>query len=350
MINGTLEQTGDTIQLPAAPDIQGLSFRHFRGESDFPKMIEVSTGSKLADGIEEVDTLENLKLVYSKLKNSDPYKDMVMTEVGGKLVGYNRALWWEELDGTRIYGFVSFLLPEWRGKGIERVTLRWSEARLYEYAEGHPKEARKLLDTGANDSQKEWLAALKSEGYEPVRYFYDMVRPDLENVPDAQLPEGVEVRPVDKANREQLHQIWAAEVEAFKDHWGEAEADESDFGRWDTWGNFQPELWQVAWEGDEVVGMVRNYINHELNARQGIKRGYTEDISVRRPWRKRGVARALIARSFRMLRDMGMTQAALGVDATNPNGAYQLYASMGFQVVKQEAAYRKPLEPLAQQT
>ena len=106
---------------------------------------------------------------------------------------------------------------------------------------------------------------------------------------------------------------------------------------------FQPHLWQVAWDGDQVAGMVRNFIDDEQNAKYNRKRGYTESISVRRPWRKRGLARALIARSFNMHRDLGMTEAALGVDTQNPNGARQLYESMGFQTVWSSSSYRKPL-------
>lgn len=90
--------------------------------------------------------------------------------------------------------------------------------------------------------------------------------------------------------------------------------------------------------------MVQNFINEEENKEYGRKRGYTEGISVRRPWRRQGLAKALIARSFRVLKDLGMTEAALGVDADNPNGALQLYRSMGFQVVKRHTTYRKPVD------
>ena len=38
-----------------------------------------------------------------------------------------------------------------------------------------------------------------------------------------------------------------------------------------------------------------------------------------------------------------MTEAALGVDAENTNGALQLYKSMGFGVVKRHATYRKEM-------
>ena len=66
--------------------------------------------------------------------------------------------------------------------------------------------------------------------------------------------------------------------------------------------------------------------------------------SARRPWRRRGLARALIARSLRLLQELGMEEAALGVDAENPNSALRLYESMGFRTVKQHGTYRKALE------
>ncbi|MBA3852600.1 MAG: hypothetical protein H0X59_09590, partial [Chloroflexi bacterium] len=55
--------------------------------------------------------------------------------------------------------------------------------------------------------------------------------------------------------------------------------------------------------------------------------------------------RALIGRSFRALRERGMTSAALGVDAANPNEALALYESSGFVVHRSYSAYRKPFGP-----
>ena len=60
-------------------------------------------------------------------------------------------------------------------------------------------------------------------------------------------------------------------------------------------------------------------------------------------WR-RGLARALIARSFQAIKEQGMTEAALGVDTQNPSGARQIYESMGFRPVKSHTLYRKPLD------
>jgi ribosomal protein S18 acetylase RimI-like enzyme len=66
-------------------------------------------------------------------------------------------------------------------------------------------------------------------------------------------------------------------------------------------------------------------------------------VFTRRPWRQRGLARALIARSLELLRDRGVASASLGVDATNPNQALHLYESCGFRVVSSSTAYRKPV-------
>jgi mycothiol synthase len=64
---------------------------------------------------------------------------------------------------------------------------------------------------------------------------------------------------------------------------------------------------------------------------------------VRRPWRRRGLARAMLARSMKLHKEQGMTQTGLGVDTQNPSGALQLYESMGYEVVDTETTYQKGL-------
>jgi len=91
------------------------------------------------------------------------------------------------------------------------------------------------------------------------------------------------------------------------------------------------------------VGHVLTYIHHDENKQFDRKRGYTEWIGVARPWRRRGVARALISRSLQAQKAAGMTESALVVDGDNPNEATRLYESCGFQVVKKDTLYRKPL-------
>jgi ribosomal protein S18 acetylase RimI-like enzyme len=132
--------------------------------------------------------------------------------------------------------------------------------------------------------------------------------------------------------------------EAFRDHWGHSEATEENYRTWLNNRYFQPHLWQVGWAGSEIAGNVLNYIDAESNAKYQRQRGWTESICVRRPWRKQGLAKALIARSMRLLQEQGMTEVALGVDTQNPNGALHLYESMGYRVTKELITYEKPLD------
>jgi ribosomal protein S18 acetylase RimI-like enzyme len=77
------------------------------------------------------------------------------------------------------------------------------------------------------------------------------------------------------------------------------------------------------------------------NETLGVRRGWLERISVRRPWRKRGLATALIVSALEGLRDRGMTDAMLGVDAENVTGALGLYEKLGFRVKDRSTNYRK---------
>jgi GNAT superfamily N-acetyltransferase len=331
---------GEEIAVPSAPAIPGLRFRRFKGKEDFPGMVGVFNAVHMADGTDDMRTMEEMEKGYANLRNSDLEKDLVIVEVDGEIVGYKRIEWWEELDGTHIYAHFGFLKPEWRDKGIGSALFRHSEDCIREIAAEQPGEFKRLIETWAYDSQTDLSEIIEREGYEGVRYGFEMVRPNLDNIPDAPMPEGLEIRPVQP---EHYRAIWEAEVEAFRDHWGASETQEGDYERWLAQTPFEPELWKVGWDGDQVAGMVRNFVNQEFNARHNRERAYTENISTRRPWRRRGLARALIAESLRMQKEMGFEESALSVDAENPSGALQLYESMGFEPVRRQTTYRKEL-------
>ena len=73
------------------------------------------------------------------------------------------------------------------------------------------------------------------------------------------------------------------------------------------------------------------------------QQGHTEWIGVCKPWRNQGVARALIASSLQAQKAEGMTESVLGVDSENPSGAKRLYEQCGFQSVKRDIVFSKPL-------
>ena len=168
-----------------------------------------------------------------------------------------------------------------------------------------------------------------------------MTRPVSAPIPDAPLPDELEVRPFEESHN---RPIWEALDEAFRDHWGYVQGTEEDYQRFLNSPTRKTDLWKVAWDGDQVAGMfLNNNFEHE-NVEFNRKRGWTDPICVRRPWRRRGLAKALIAESIQMFRDMNFDDTALGVDTNNPNSALKLYESMGYQLDKTWLAYRKSLK------
>lgn len=334
-------QAKETTTVPGAPNIPGLTFRHFSGDEDYPAMLEVNNNSKIADDLaHDLHTIDTLRHVYSTTHNHDPHKDTLIAEVAGKMVAFNRVFWERELSGPRIYYHFGFVRPEWRNKGLGAAMIHWAEdhARAIDASLG--EESTSLLCTEVHSTMIGLENLLKSDGYSPVRFSYHMETPDLDHIPDMPMPAGLEVRP---ALPEHYHTIWQASAEAFQDEWGASEFSDTDYEDWISDARNEPQLWMVAWDNDQVAGSILNFINHAYNERTGRKIGYTESISVRRPWRKRGLAGALLSRSMNMFKDMGMTQTALGVDTENPSGALRVYEKMGYKPISHSTNYRKPL-------
>ena len=136
--------------------------------------------------------------------------------------------------------------------------------------------------------------------------------------------------------------IWEAARDAFRDHRDEEEWTEAD---WVTFQGDFPDVspWVIAFDGDEVAGGILNRIDAVANAHHGWSRGVLQTVWTGAGWRRRGLARALIARSLVTLRDLGMTSAALDVDGANPNQAMNLYLSQGFEITTSSIDWRKPL-------
>ncbi len=305
-------------ELAARLEIPGLTMRRFRGDDDLPALVAVTNRSEQADGLDYVLTVEQMRNRFAHLSNTDPYRDLLLIEVDGEMIGYSTVRWWQELTKERIYFHLSFLLPEWRRRGIEEVMLDWDERRLRQIAADHQDDAPRLFSTYADDTQKDKTDLLRRRGYKLVRHFFEMIHTDLDNLTPAPLPPGIEVRPVQETH---YRAIWDANEEAFRDHWGYGEKKEEDYQRWLGDPNFSPDLWQIAWAGDQVAGVVLNLIDEEENVVYDRQRGYVEDLSVRRPWRRQGLGRALLVRSLALLYERGMTEAVLGVDTENPSGA-----------------------------
>jgi mycothiol synthase len=332
-----MDSFATTRRLPAIP---GFALRHLRMPDDMARMNDIANAVRRSQGDDFYTTVEQMQQFYRNPPGSDPARDVAVADIDGQIVGYGRAAWHQQSDGPRIYEVLTFVDPMVAGNNVFIAMVDALETRLRVIAAEHPP-AEKLFETFGGDSAAEREALLLGLGYEPVRHGYAMLRPSVEDLPDAPLPEGLEIREV---LPEHLPAIWEADQEAFSDHWGFSPATDGDYERFATDPvTSDTSLWRVAWDGDEVAGQVRAYINEEENEQLGRKRGYTEFISVRRPWRRRGLARALIAASFPLLRARGMTEVGIGVDTENVSGALSVYENCGFRPINRTTTYRRPL-------
>jgi ribosomal protein S18 acetylase RimI-like enzyme len=110
-----------------------------------------------------------------------------------------------------------------------------------------------------------------------------------------------------------------------------------DWLRWMTeHDEFDPELWLLAEREQELVGCA-------LYWSEAKQRGWLKDLVVRADERGRGLAKALLAEGFRRYRERGARSVGLKVESTNPTGAPQLYARLGFEVDQRYVTWVKRL-------
>lgn len=330
------------IEVPEAPAIPGLAFRRMRLPEDLPAIADLFNTANAFDGVEDRHSVDRLEQWYATASGWDPVVDCLLAEVDGSIIGYGKVQWAVDTDGGRNYSTHGTIHPDWRRRGLGRAIYHANVRRLREIAAGQdlPPSVERRLEAWIMESQVGALALLESEGFTVARYFFEMLRPNLETAVELPMPEGLEVRPM---LPEHYRAVWDADAEAFADHWGGMDNSDQAFERYFSGPTFEPDIWRVAWDGDEVAGSVANIIMREYNAQTGSRRGILAGVSVRRAWRGRGLARALVSQSLIALRERGMTEAVLGVDADNPTGALGVYEANGFAVHQRELTYRKPL-------
>lgn len=329
-----------TSTLPDSPPVPGLRPRFLVDDADYVPLAELIRDAHTHDGIPWLPTADTVRLDLTP-DVIDVTRDVVLVELDGRLVAMT-AVPREVRADTPTYDLWGKVAPGLRRRGIGSWLLDWSVERARQRAAAEDPERPVRLGAHAGEQEAGARALYERAGLEPARHFFLMRRDHLEEVEPIPLPDGIEMRPV---LPEQHRAIYDAGTEAFQDHWEPHDHGEEGFRQTFNQPDTNTDLWAVAWDGGEVAGVVETWIWSEENRRLGVRRGWLEKISVRRPWRKRGVARALTAAAMIKIREAGMDEAMLGVDAQNPTGALGLYESLGFTVFRRSMAYRAPLEP-----
>lgn len=236
--------------------------------------------------------------------------------------------------------------PDYENLGIGSALTAWTEeyasARLHEA----PSDAQVVLNSGVLTTDTVAARLLQDHGYRLIRSFYEM-KIDMQAPPPApQLPEGITIRPL-IAEQDKVA-AYLAHQDAFKDHYGFVQAPfDEDFPRW--WHHihehpsYDPSTLFLAVEngkeGEEIAGYIFCYAeDYEMP-----DLAWIENVGVRRQWRRRGLALALLNHAFGEMYQRGRMQVALAVDADSLTGATRLYEKAGMRTFRQFDRYSKEL-------
>jgi mycothiol synthase len=254
----------------------------------------------------------------------DPEHDMRLAISGGQLVGYAdvgahpEPKYWLDLR-----------VPQSAGDEPREALMAWGEQRARE-------RGGTLIRAFPSDRDGPQKTALERHGYSLIRHSYRMRIDFTGEPPLPEWPHGVTVRPATDAD---IRVVYDTYTETFQDTW--------EFGRdpFDEWRHWMVEddvdlsLWYVAESGGEVAGIA---LCKAWEAEEGL--GWVRVLGVRRPWRRKGLGRALLLHVFQEFHRRGFHGVGLGVDAESLTGAQRLYENAGMRVHRRYDIYEKRLD------
>ena len=218
-----------------------------------------------------------------------------------------------------------YVHPEHRGLGLGDVLLDIIQARAAELPSRRPDGSACRLGVWCEDRDAVRRKALDARGFSAIRQLFEMAIDLSDELQPAPLPAGIEARAFRPGVDDR--RVWEADLQAFSEHFlFKARS-------YDEWrlhhleaGDSDPTLWWLAWDGEELAGYVI-----PVRGEQGAEIG---DLAVRRPWRGRGIGRALLLQAFATLRERGYAVARLYVDAQNVTNAVRVYEAAGMHVCR----------------
>ena len=231
-----------------------------------------------------------------------------------------------------VYGYVH---PDFRGLGMGTYLISWGERWTRERMPNAPEDARVVVQHYINRANEPAQRLLESFGYAPARGVYVMETELHETPSRPHWPEGISVR-IFVPNQDEQATFDAVE-DAFRDMWGRPRGTLERFVGITEQQSFDPDLWFLATDGDEIAGVI---LGKTLAGD-----GWIDVVSVRRPWRNRGLGLALLRHALGEYQRRGTHKVALSVDAESITGAPRLYGRAGMRVRESFVIHLKELRP-----
>ncbi len=252
------------------------------------------------------------------------------------IVGYGD-IWGRSTDSSRLTSAVR-VHPHHTGQGIGTALNLWVEERAGEILQGIPELSSLTLISSVSASNSQALEVLRHLGRKESRRTWEMAMSLAGDLASPVWPNGVILRPLGDL---EIRDVYAAQEEAFRDHWGHLIADS--FEKWKHMHfespRFDPDLWFVACEGDEIAGLAFC----TLGAGDDTSQSVVDVVGVRRPWRRRGLGVALLRQAFLVLNRKGAARVTLNVDSDSLTGATGLYEKVGMTIHSEQVTLSKEI-------
>ncbi len=234
--------------------------------------------------------------------------------------------------------------PEWGRRGIGTAMMTWARTRAQEVISRVPEDVRVSMMAYTLSTHEPTKALFESLHLKAIRHSWRMVI-DLPNPPATpKWPQGITLRGY--KHPQDAETVYRVEEDIFRDHWGFIEEPiESGFKQWlhHATGreDFDPTLWTLAMDGDEIAGLLRCRPHDDSDPEMG----WVSVLGVCRPYRGCGLGLALLQHAFAEFHRRGRLRAGLGVDAENLTGATRLYEKAGMHIERQYSTYELELRP-----
>ena len=231
-----------------------------------------------------------------------------------------------------IYGYVH---PDYREVGLGSYLVAWGERWTRDHMLQAQENARVVVQHYINSANEAARRLLENSGYSQVRGIYVMETTLDEPPALPRWPADISVRTFVPGRDERA--VYEAVEDAFRDLWGRPRNPFKRFVRETKNENFDPSLWFLALQGDEIAGLVL--------CKTLAGEGWIDVVGVRRPWRNRGLGLALLRHAFTEYQRRNIRRVSLSVDAESITGAPRLYGRAGMRVRESYIIHLKELRP-----